>query len=76
MMEGPSLNSFPTLGPSDQITSFSAADIVNSLPEQDGKEVLLIGSTEEAYLRAFSYVLLLVGLEERRNYPHLNTLIR
>ncbi len=36
----------------------------------------LVGNDEESQYRAFFYILLLIGMEEKRFYPHLNTLIR
>lgn len=36
----------------------------------------LVGNDEESQYRTFFYILLLIGMEEKRFYPHLNTLIR
>jgi hypothetical protein len=35
-----------------------------------------VGRDNQAGLKAFLYVLLSLGAEQRRSYPHLNTLIR
>ena len=42
----------------------------------EGKDVKLVGNDEDSQYRAFFYILLLIGMEEKRFYPHLNTLIR
>lgn len=58
------------------ITSFSCIELIKQVLNGEGKDVKMVGNDEEAMFRAFVYVLLLIGVEERRNYPHLNTLIR
>jgi hypothetical protein len=49
---------------------------MRSLLQQEGREVRFVGREDDAAYKAFFYVLLLMGGEERRSYPHLNTLIR
>lgn len=58
------------------ITGFTSIDLIKEVLNGEGKDVKMVGNDEEAMLKAFFYVLLLIGVEERRNYPHLNTLIR
>jgi hypothetical protein len=50
--------------------------MMKSVLDQDSRDLKLIGNERYSEYLAFFYVLLLVGAEERRNYPHLNTLIR
>jgi hypothetical protein len=72
---GPSLRQLQLLQEDQPILSFSCAEILRELLDE-GKDVRLVGRDPQAALRAFLYVLLLLGAEQRRNYPHLNTLIR
>jgi hypothetical protein len=74
-MAGPTLRNFQLLEEEQPILSFSCIDIIRGLLDGEGKDVRLVGRDTEAALRAFLYVLLQLG-EQRRSYPHLNTLIR
>lgn len=49
---------------------------MKTMVDQDSRDIKLIGNQKYAEYQAFFYVLLLLGVEERKNYPHLNTFIR
>ena len=51
-------------------------DLIQSLLDQEGRDLKFIGNDKYSQFNAFFYVLLLIGVEERKNFPHLNTLIR
>jgi hypothetical protein len=70
------LKNFLLLQEEQPITGFFSADEVKNILYSEGKEVKLVGGDEESQYRAFFYILLLIGMEEKRFYPHLNTLIR
>jgi hypothetical protein len=75
-LDGPSLKDFQIVREETPILTFASEDIIKSLVEQDGKDIKYIGKDAYASFRSFFYVLLLIGVEEKRYYPHLNTLIR
>jgi hypothetical protein len=75
-MEGPSLKDFQMLQEESPILTFSTQDLIKSLVDQDGRDIKYIGQDTYASYRSFFYILLLIGVEEKKYYPHLNTLIR
>ena len=74
-LEGPSLCHFQ-LQEEMPIVHFSCKTIIKSILDEEGRDLKLIGNDRYSEYHAFFYTLLLLGVEERRNYPHLNTLIR
>ena len=70
------MKDFKILREETPILTFDTGDIIKYLVEQDGRDIKYIGKDPYASYRSFFYVLLLIGVEEKRYYPHLNTLIR